>query len=101
MISYDKNNFHQALSQIKTALKIDKADQEGELLEQYARCLHRIGNVDEALVNYKKAQGKLSKALAKKELQVALHIEQCQFAKREMSSGRKTKKKSDIEKSEF
>ena len=65
MISYDKKNFHQALSQIKTALKIDKADQEGELLEQYARSLHRIGNVDEALVNYKKAQEKLSKALSK------------------------------------
>ena len=92
MISYDKKNFHQALSQIKTALKIDKADQEGELLEQYARSLHRIGNVDEALVNYKKAQEKLSKALSK-ELQVSLHIQQCQFAKKEMNSGRKTKRK--------
>ena len=42
----------------------------------------------------KKAQGKLSKALAK-ELQVALHIKQCQFAKKEMSSGRKTKQQAN------
>ncbi len=40
------------------------------------------------------AQGKLSKALAK-ELQVALHIKQCQFAKKEMSSGRKTKQQAN------
>jgi len=92
MLSYDQHNYHLSLLQAKSALKIKNADQQGELLEQYARTLHRMSKVDSALFYYKKSQQKLSKALIK-ELQVPLHIQQCVFAKKELESGKKTKRK--------
>ena len=92
MISYDQNNYQLAFMQVKSALKIKNADQQGELLEQYARTFHRLSQIDSALVYYKKAQDKLSKTLIK-ELQVPVHIQQCVFAKKEVESGKPTKRK--------
>ena len=91
-ISYDQRNYPLALSQIKSAFKIKDAVRSGDLMEQYARSLHRLGKIDSAMFYYNKAKSLLSKSL-NKELQVELHIQQCEFAKKEMASGKKSKRK--------
>ena len=88
-VSYDQRNYPLALSQIKSAFKIKDAVRSGDLMEQYARSLHRLGKIDSVIFYYNKAKILLTKSLSK-ELLVDLHIKQCEFAKKEFDLDYKT-----------
>lgn len=88
---YSMNNFGLALKYALEAVSLKQEDIDNELYELLARSYHRMGEIDSALVNYNIALTKLSQ-MRSKELQIELRIEQCMFAKAEMTGPDKSKK---------
>lgn len=77
-------NYEKAQAYVEEALAKDK-DVNIEAHNLLGLCLHRIGELDSALVNYKLAMGMMNASRAK-ELKIAFHIEQCERAKEMMKN---------------
>ena len=72
-------NYKKAKDYVQNALAIDEEVDE-EARNVLAICQHRIGELDEAIKNYKLALAPISEIRAK-ELRIQFHIEQCERAK--------------------
>lgn len=72
-------NYEKAQSYVEEALTRDK-DVNIEAHNLLGICLHRIGDLDSAVANYKMALGMVAASRAK-ELKIAFHIAQCERAK--------------------
>ncbi len=81
---YHLNSYGYSLKYAKKAVQLGDDKVNKEVYFTLARAYHRLGNIDSALVNYEMAKEKLSKPRAKV-LLVDLHIEECAFAKEELS----------------
>jgi Tol biopolymer transport system component len=81
-----------ALAQAKAALKLSNGKPNPDFYEHFAKVNHHMGNLDTALVYYKKAEMKLSGSL-KKEFQIPLRIKQVEFAQKELVNDKSAKKK--------
>jgi tetratricopeptide (TPR) repeat protein len=91
LTNYELNYFSLALAQAKAALKLSNGKPNADFYEHYAKVNHRMGNLDTALVFYKKAELKLPSSL-KKEFQIPLRIQQVEFAKKELLNDKSIKK---------
>jgi len=76
---YMLNNYGYALTYAKKALKTNPEKVNEEIYVLLAESHHRVGNVEDALINYEKALLNLSKARSRV-LLVGHHIEECKFA---------------------
>lgn len=88
---YAQNNYGLALKYATEARELEPTDVDKEVYELLGRSYHRMGELDSALVNYNIALEKLSNTRLN-DLQVKLHIEQCLFAKAELTNGNKSKR---------
>lgn len=89
--NYIQNNYGLALKYALEAQEKSKEEVDNDLYELLGRTYHRNGALDSALRYYTIAQEKLPE-FRKKDLQIGLRIEQCQFAINEMNSDRKSKR---------
>jgi|LauGreDrversion4_2_1035121.scaffolds.fasta_scaffold55713_1 hypothetical protein len=88
---YSMNNYGLALKYATEAVGLDKNEVDKDVYELLGRSYHRMGNIDSALTNYKTAMTMLS-ASRVKELQLELRVRQCEFAKTQIASGKRSQK---------
>lgn len=88
---YIMNNYGLALKYATEAVNLDKDEVDKDVYELLGRSYHRMGEIDSAMANYNIAISKLS-PMRVKELQLELRIEQCMFAKAEMSGINKSRR---------
>ncbi len=89
--NYIQNNYGLALKNALEAKEKSKDEIDNDLYELLARTYHRNGMLDSALRYYTIALEKLPE-FRKKDLQIGLRIEQCNFAITEMNSGKISKR---------
>jgi tetratricopeptide (TPR) repeat protein len=83
---YALGNYGAALKYAETCIGRSEDNLNKEIYELLGKAYHRTEKLDSALTNYKLANEKLS-SLRAKELRIPLLIEQCEFAKKELSKG--------------
>lgn len=88
---YIMNNYGLALKYARQAVDLDQDEVDKDVYELLGRSYHRMGEIDSALINYNLAISKLSQTRIK-DLQLELRVEQCMFAKAEMTSGNRSKR---------
>lgn len=88
---YIMNNYGLALKYARQAVDLDQDEVDKDVYELLGRSYHRMGEIDSALINYNIALSKLSQTRIK-DLQLELRVEQCMFAKTEMTSGNRSKR---------
>ena len=88
---YRLNNYGYALKYTNSAIEKGKNKIDDEIYYLLATSNHRLGNLEEAIINYKKANTLLSKARANT-LRIEHHINECNFAIDEIKKGSKYKK---------
>ena len=88
---YHQNNYGLALKYASEALRLDKNDVDKDIYELLGRSYHRLGNIDSALINYKSAIAMLSAGRVK-ELQLELHVKQCEFVRSQIATGKTSKR---------
>ena len=92
LTNFELNYYSLSLAQAKSALKLAEGKPNADFYEHFAKVNHCMGNLDTALVYYKKADLKLANSL-KKEFQIPLRIQQVEFAQKEQLTDRSSKKK--------
>ena len=92
LANYELNYYSLSLSQAKSALNLANRKPNADFYEHFAKVNHRMGNLDTALVYYKKAEMKLSGSL-KKEFQIPLRIQQVEYAQKEFLKNKSEKKR--------
>ena len=88
---YAMSNYGFALKYSNDAMKINAVDIDDEIYELYGKVYHRMGLLDSALVNYQRAMALVSPSRSN-DLDIALHIEQCKYAKQLLATGQKNKR---------
>lgn len=88
---YIMNNYGLALKYATEAVNLDNDEVDKDVYELLGRSYHRMGEIDSAMANYNIAISKLS-PMRVKELQLELRVEQCMFAKAEMSGINKSRR---------
>lgn len=89
---YQMNNYGLSLKYAIEASSLDKKEVDADIYELLGKSYHRVGEIDSALVNYKKAIALLSPNRVK-ELQLDLMLKQCEFAKKQLTTGKTNTKK--------
>ena len=92
LANYELKYYSLSLSQAKSALNLADRKPNPDFYEHFAKVNHQMGNLDTALVYYKKAEMKLSGSL-KKEFQIPLRIQQVEYAQKEFLKNKSEKKR--------
>lgn len=88
---YEMSDYVPALKYAKEAWRLDKNDIDKDVCELLGRSYHHLEKVDSAIIYLKKAIA-LNSPTRVKELQLDLLVKQCEFAKTQISSGKRSKK---------
>lgn len=83
---YKMNNYGYSLKYANSAISLGGEKVNKEIYFTLGSVNHRLGNLDSAIINYNLALENLTKSRAKV-LQIAHHIEECEFAKTQVAKG--------------